>query len=77
MAALGAGLNIAGGPAVAAVLDDPTYRAGAQCIAAEMAALPTAGPDGDQARRAGDRVAGLTAGTRAGEQRAVLCNING
>jgi MGT family glycosyltransferase len=50
VAALGAGLNIAGGPAavgqvgpaVAAVLDDPTYRAGAQRVAAEMAALPTA-----------------------------------
>jgi MGT family glycosyltransferase len=50
VAALGAGLSIDGGPAAAgqvgpaaaAVLDDPTYRAGAHRVAAEMAALPTA-----------------------------------
>jgi UDP:flavonoid glycosyltransferase YjiC (YdhE family) len=50
VAALGAGLTVTGGPAaadqvgpaVAAVLDDPAYRAGASRVAAEMAALPTA-----------------------------------
>ncbi len=50
VAAVGAGMTIAGGPAaagrigaaVAAVLDNPAYRARAQRIAAEIAALPTA-----------------------------------
>lgn len=48
--AVGAGMTIAGGPAaagqigaaVAAVLDNRAYRAGARRIAAEIAALPTA-----------------------------------
>ncbi len=50
VAALGAGLSVAGGPAaadqvgpaVAAVVDDPAYRVSAQRAAAEMATLPTA-----------------------------------
>ncbi len=50
VAAVGAGMTVAGGPAaagqigaaVAAVLDNPAYGAGAQRIAAEIAALPTA-----------------------------------
>ena len=51
VAALGVGITIAGGPAaagqigaaVAAVLDNPAYQVGAQRIAAEIGALPTAG----------------------------------
>jgi MGT family glycosyltransferase len=50
VAGLGAGLTVSGGPAaagrlgaaVAAVLDDPAYRAGARRIAAEIEALPSA-----------------------------------
>jgi Erythromycin biosynthesis protein CIII-like, C-terminal domain len=50
VAALGAGVTVAGGPAaagrigaaVAAVLDNPAYQAAAQRIADEVAALPTA-----------------------------------
>ena len=59
VAALGAGITVAGGPpaagqigaAVAAVLDNPAYRAGAQRVADEMEALPTA--DHTAARLAG------------------------
>ena len=66
VAALGAGLNVTGGPAaagqvgaaVAAVLDDPAYRAGAQRVAAEMAALPT--PD-----QTATRLAALATGSPA------------
>jgi UDP:flavonoid glycosyltransferase YjiC (YdhE family) len=50
VAALGAGITVAGGPAaagqigaaVAAVLDDPAYQVGAQRVADEIEALPTA-----------------------------------
>jgi UDP:flavonoid glycosyltransferase YjiC (YdhE family) len=51
VAALGAGITVAGGPAaagqigaaVAAVLDNPAYEVGAQRVADEIEALPTAG----------------------------------
>ncbi len=68
--AVGAGMTIAGGPAaagqigavVAAVLDNPAYRAGATCRRRDRGATDRR-PDGGQAHRAGHPRARLTGST--------------